>query len=84
MADALEKRKMTHADFVAWHTRMGYSYSTGAEALGMDRGTYADYLSGTKRSTGKTMTYKRTIALACAALEAKLDPVGETHRGQNS
>ncbi len=76
-------QSMTHDDFLAWHTRMGYSYTTGAEALGVDRSSYADYVSGIKRNTGKPMVYKRPLALACAALEAGLQPVGTTHVGNS-
>ena len=66
---------MTHADFLEWHKAMGYSYSTGAEALGVSRGTYAYYVSGTSRTTGEPVEYKRVLALACAALKAGLPPV---------
>lgn len=63
---------MTPKDFRAWHNAMGYTYDTGAAALGVSRGTYADYLAGTSRTTGKPVTIKRTLALACAALAAGL------------
>lgn len=61
---------MTPADFRAWHQAMGYTYDTGAAALGVSRGTYADWLAGTSRTTGKPIMIKRTAALACAALAA--------------
>ena len=32
---------MTPDDFRAWHNAMGYTYDTGAAALGVSRGTYA-------------------------------------------
>ena len=63
---------MTPADFRAWHEAMGYTYDTGAAALGVSRGTYADYLAGTSRTTGEPIKIKRTVALACAALAAGL------------
>lgn len=63
---------MDSADFRAWHTAMGYTYDTGAAALGVSRGTYADYLAGTSRNTGRPVDIKRTVALACAALAAGL------------
>ncbi len=63
---------MTPADFRAWHEAMGYTYDTGAAALGVSRGTYADYLAGTSRTTGAPIEIKRTVALACAALAGGL------------
>lgn len=64
---------MTPADFRAWHNAMGYTYVTGAAALGVSRGTYADWLSGRSRTTGKPITISRTVALACASLAAGMD-----------
>ena len=61
---------MTTDDFRAWHQAMGYTYDSGAAALGVSRGTYADYLAGTSRTTGKPVAIKRTVALACSALAA--------------
>ena len=63
---------MTTAEFRAWHQAMGYTYGTGAAALGVSRGTYADWLAGRSRTTGKPIRIKRTAALACAALAAGL------------
>ena len=59
---------MTPADFRAWHEAMGYTYDTGAAALGVSRGTYADWLAGRSRTTGKPIQISRLVALACAAL----------------
>ena len=64
---------MTADDFRAWHQVMGYTYDTGAAALGVSRGTYADWLAGRSRTTGKPIMIKRTVALACAALAAGVD-----------
>ena len=71
---AREESAMTPADFRAWHEAMGYTYDTGAAALGVSRGTYADWLAGRSRTTGKPITPSRTVALACAALAARLEP----------
>ena len=65
---------MTHADFLAWHQAMGYTYATGAAALGVSRGTYADWLAGRSRTTGKPIKISRLVELACAALAAGLSP----------
>ena len=67
---------MTQADFQAWHARMGYTYDSGATALGVSRSTYANLLRGTHRDTGAAVQYDRRTALACAALEAGLAPAG--------
>ena len=66
---------MTHADFVDWHQAMGYDYAAGAEALGVSRATYANYLKGVTASTGKPVVYTRTVALACAALKRNIKPL---------
>lgn len=63
---------MTPADFRAWHDAMGHTYDTGAKDLGVSRGTYADWLAGRSRTTGKPIKPSRLVALACAALAAGL------------
>lgn len=67
---------MTNADFVAWHARMGFTYDAGRIKLGVSEATYSDYLSGVSRTTGKPVKYKLMLALACAAIEAELKPLG--------
>ena len=65
---------MTHADFIAWHQDMGYTYDTGASALGVNRSTYANLMTGVRRDSGTPVVYDRRTALACAALAAGLTP----------
>lgn len=65
---------MTHADFLSWHQVMGYTYDTGAEALGVNRSTYANLMAGVRRDSGTPVVYDRRTALACAALAAGLGP----------
>ena len=65
---------MTPADLRAWQARMGYTYDTAAQALGVSRSTYAEWVAGKSRTTGKPVTPSRTVALACAALAAGLEP----------
>ena len=65
---------MTHADFLAWHQAMGYTYDTGAAALGVNRSTYANLMAGVRRDSGTPVVYDRRTALACAALAAGLGP----------
>ena len=64
---------MTTDDFRTWHDAMGHTYDTGAAALGVSRSTYAEWLSGRSRTTGKPIQVSRTVALACAALAAGMD-----------
>ena len=65
---------MTPSDLRAWQAHMGYTYDTAAAALGVSRGTYADWLAGRSRTTGRPIKIRRMVALACAALAAGLDP----------
>ena len=65
---------MTPSDLRDWQARMGYTYDTAAQALGVSRSTYAEWVAGKSRTTGKPITPSRTVALACAALAAGLEP----------
>jgi transcriptional regulator with XRE-family HTH domain len=63
---------MTPDELRAWQAHMGYTYDTAAQALGVSRGTYADWVRGESRTTGKPIAISRVVALACAALAAGL------------
>ena len=63
---------MTADDLRAWQVAMGFTYDTAAQALGVNRSTYADLLSGVSRATGKPKNVDRRTALACAAIAAGL------------
>ena len=65
---------MTPADLRAWQSHMGLTYDTAAKALGVSRATYAEWLRGKSRTTGKPVAPSRLCALACAALAAGLEP----------
>ena len=54
--------------FRAWHERGGYTYETGAEALGVNRSAYAKFLAGTSPIDLRT-------GLACMAIEAGIKPL---------
>ena len=58
---------MTPDDLRRWQSEMGYTYDTAAEALGVSRATYANWLSGSRRIPDMA-------ALACAAIMAGLSP----------
>ena len=64
---------MTPDDLRAWQAHMGYTYDTAAQALGVSRGTYADWLAGRSRTTGKPIKISRLVALVCAALAAGVE-----------
>mgnify|MGYP001585449639 CR=1 FL=1 len=53
---------------------MGYTFDTAAAALGVSRATYAEWMSGVSRTTGKPIAVSRCAALACAALAAGVEP----------
>ncbi|HEY0200890.1 MAG TPA: helix-turn-helix transcriptional regulator [Burkholderiaceae bacterium] len=58
---------MTAEDLRAWQQRMGYTQQQAAAALGMSWATYKRWLVGDP---------SRLIALACAAIEAGIAPLG--------
>lgn len=68
---------MTPDDLKAWQARMGYINTAAADALGMSRSGYEQLRAGASRTTGKPLAIDRRTALACAALEAGLLPLGE-------
>lgn len=65
---------MTADDLRAWQAHMGYTYDTAAAALGVSRSSYADWVAGRSRTTGKPIKISRLVELACAALAAGLSP----------
>ncbi len=61
----------------AWHKRMGFTYDSASEALGMARSAYGRMLAG--QMPGRTIentpsSIDRRTALACLAIEAGLSP----------
>ena len=64
---------MTSDDFTSLHQRLGISRAEFCRRLGIAVNT------GTAYALGRT-PIPRTVALACAALAAGLEPYGE-HRG---
>lgn len=69
-------RHPSPAHLRAWQIRMGYTYDTAAEALGVVRSTYGRMLAG--QATGKVVerlsAVDRRTALACLAIEMGLSP----------
>jgi len=73
---------MTPADLRTWQAHMGLTYDTAAQALGVSRSTYAEWLAGKSRTTGKPVAPSRAVALACAAISAGLRPIGGDNKPQ--
>ena len=58
---------MTTDDLRRWQAEMGHTYDTAAQALRVNRATYARWLSGDSAIPGP-------VDLACAALVERLAP----------
>lgn len=65
---------MTPADFRAWQARMGLTVRAAADLLGVAPSTVQDWRTGTSRATGRPVAVPHVVALACAALAARLGP----------
>ena len=65
---------MTPTDLRAWQKAMRYTYDTAAQALGINRSTYANLLAGVDPKTGEPKLIDRRTALACAAILAGINP----------
>jgi transcriptional regulator with XRE-family HTH domain len=68
-------------DFKRWRTEMNLSQEAAADALGISRSSVTLYEAGQRRDDGRPVEIPTTIALACSALELKLQPFGETRVG---
>jgi len=69
---------MTNEQFRAWLAQEGLSVRRAAKALGCSPAAVQDMAKGISRDTGKPVRIDRRTALACAAISAKLRPVGDT------
>jgi len=58
-----------------WRDRMGMSQRAAAAALGLALTSYQDQERGTNRRTGAPIRRPRSLLLACAAIEAGLEPI---------
>jgi len=68
---------MTPEQFKAWRQKMNLTQIQAAQVLGLYRNTIVNYERGTRLENGNEIKIPRTVALACAAIEAGLKPVGE-------
>lgn len=62
----------SNGDLKAWQERLQLNYEEAASQLGVDRSTYAAYLSGKSRATGLPTSLPRSISLAAMAVEVGL------------
>ena len=65
---------MTPAEFRAWQAHMGLTVRAAAELLDVSPSTVQAYRTGTSRATGRAVAVPHVVALACAALAARLGP----------
>lgn len=76
----------TAADLAAWRAALGWSQRQAAAALGLTLKGYQELERGCRFSSGLPAPIDRRTALACAALAARLPPIGEdpTSTGENA
>jgi len=68
---------MKPEDFKCWRKKNGLTQQQAADALGLIRITVTNYERGSRLGSGSEIKIPRSIALACAAIEAGLKPIGE-------
>jgi len=68
---------MNNEQFKAWRKRMNFTQQQAADALGLYRMTIINYERGHRYEDNRPVPIPRTVALACAALEAGLKPLCE-------
>ena len=68
---------MKPSDLRAWQARMKITGLEAAARLGVSYAAYKDWRRGISRTTGKPIEAGRAVALACAALETGLSPIGD-------
>lgn len=58
-----------------WRKRVGLSQRAAAAALGLALTSYQDQERGTNRKTGQPIRVPLSLLLACAAIEAGIQPI---------
>jgi len=67
---------MTPEQFKAWRDQEGFTQDEAADVLGISKGSVRNYELGSRREDGRAVTIPKTVALACAAVSAGLQPAG--------
>jgi len=68
---------MNKENFKAWRKKMGFTQQQAADALGLYRLTIINYERGTRAENNLDVKIPKSIALACSALAAGLEPWDE-------
>jgi len=68
---------MNNEQFKAWRKKMKFTQQQAADALGLSIQAFGNYERGSRYEDGREVKIPRTVALACAAIEARLKPIGE-------
>ena len=71
-ANSCTTAAMSPADLRAWQASMGFTNVAAAAALRVTTRTYADWIAGVSRTTGKPINIPGMVGLACAAHAAGL------------
>lgn len=76
---------MSPDDFRAWRKRLGLTQAMAAQAIGISTSQLTNYELGINRGSGRPSPIPRTVALACAAVAAGLEPwVDDGHEDETS
>lgn len=71
---------MTHTDLQLWRARRGWPQREAAAALGITITSYQRLERGRCWRTDRPLVIDRRTALACAAIEAGVEPMGSPVR----
>lgn len=75
---------VTSDELRSWQARMGLSALQASKRLGVSYATYRQWIAGFSRNGGRPIALPPLLPLACAALEAGLQPVGDQPRSSPS
>jgi len=68
---------MNNEQFKAWRKKMNFTQQQAADVLGLYARTISNYERGARYEDGSAVKIPKSIALACSALAAGLEPWGE-------
>jgi len=67
---------MNNEQFKSWRKKMKFTQQQAADALGINNRSVVNYERGKRYDDGRAVIIPRTVALACAAIKAGLEPEG--------